>query len=198
MMDRPIDLAIVGAGAAGLATAIFAAEQDRQRRIVLLDGAKTLGAKILISGGGRCNVTHNEVIATDFFGNRRIIKNILAAFSVDQTIGWFASLGVTLKKEETGKLFPPTDNARPGLDGLVNRCRALGVELYPAHRVTAIDRFETPEARFTLHYDYGQLQSGKVVLGTGGRSLPKWGSDGSGYALAKRLGHSVTGTVPGL
>ena len=197
-MDRPADLAIVGAGAAGLAAAIFAAEQDRQRRIVLLDGAKTLGAKILISGGGRCNVTHYLVTVTDFFGNRRIIKNVLAAFSVEQTIRWFASLGVILKKEETGKLFPTTDKARTVLDALVNRCRALGVELYPAHRVTAIDRFEAPEARFILGYDHGQLQSGKVVLATGGQSLPKSGSDGSGYALAKRLGHSVTGTVPAL
>ena len=197
-MDRPIDLAIVGAGAAGLATAIFAAEQDRGHRIALLDGAKTLGAKILISGGGRCNVTHNLVSATDFFGNRRIIKNVLAAFSVEQTISWFASLGVTLKKEETGKLFPTTDKARTVLDALVNRCRALGVEVYPAHRVTTIERFESPEAQFILHYDHGQLQSGKVVLATGGRSLPKSGSDGSGYALAKRLGHSITGTVPAL
>ncbi|HKC95812.1 MAG TPA: NAD(P)/FAD-dependent oxidoreductase [Nitrospira sp.] len=198
MMDRPADLAIVGAGAAGLATAIFAAEQDRRRRIVLLDGAKTLGAKILISGGGRCNVTHYLVTVTDFFGNRRIIKNVLAAFSVEQTIRWFASLGVILKKEETGKLFPTTDKARTVLDALVNRCRALGVELYPAHRVTAIERFEAPEARFILRYDHGQLQSGKVVLATGGRSLPKSGSDGSGYALAKRLGHSIMGTVPAL
>lgn len=197
-MDRPAELAIVGAGAAGLATAIFAAEQDRERRIALFDGAKTLGAKILISGGGRCNVTHRLVTATDFFGNRRIIKNVLAAFSVEQTIDWFASLGVTLKKEETGKLFPTTDKARTVLDALISRCRALGVELYPSHRVTAIDRLETAEARFIVHHDRGQLQSGKVVLATGGRSLPKSGSDGSGYALATRLGHSVTATVPAL
>ena len=77
----------------------------RAQRIVLLDGTKTIGAKILISGGGRCNVTHEAVTPTDFFGNRRIIKNVLAAFSVEQTVKWFASLGVELKREETGKLL---------------------------------------------------------------------------------------------
>lgn len=198
MMDRPADLAIVGAGAAGLATAIFAAEQDREHRIALFDGARTLGAKILISGGGRCNVTHRLVTATDFFGNRRIIKNVLAAFSVERTIDWFASLGVTLKTEETGKLFPTTDKARTVLDALINRCRTLGVEIDPDHRVTAIERVEGSEFRFRVRHTDGQLQSAKVVLATGGRSLPKSGSDGSGYALATRLGHSVTATVPAL
>ncbi|HEX8751021.1 MAG TPA: aminoacetone oxidase family FAD-binding enzyme, partial [Nitrospira sp.] len=196
MMDRPADLAIVGAGAAGLATAIFAAEQDREHRIALFDGARTLGAKILISGGGRCNVTHRLVTATDFFGNRRIIKNVLAAFPVERTIDWFASLGVTLKTEETGKLFPMTDKARTVLDALINRCRTLGVEIDPDRRVTAIERVEGSEFRFLVRHTDGQLQSAKVVLATGGRSLPKSGSDGSGYALATRLGHSVTATVP--
>lgn len=102
------DIAVIGAGAAGLAASIFSAEAatkgDRSQRIVLLDGAKTIGAKILVSGGGRCNVTHEVVTPTDFFGNRHIIKNVLAAFSVEQVVKWFASLGVELKREETGKL----------------------------------------------------------------------------------------------
>ena len=84
------DVAVIGAGAAGLAASIFAAEAaakgDRPQNIVLLDGAKTIGAKILVSGGGRCNVTHDVVTLTDFFGNRHIIKNVLAAFPVQATI----------------------------------------------------------------------------------------------------------------
>ena len=105
--DDVDDVAVIGAGAAGLAASIFAAEAaqkgDRPQRIMLLDGAKTIGAKILVSGGGRCNVTHDVVTPTDFFGNRHIIKNVLAAFSVEQTVQWFSSLGVDLKREETGK-----------------------------------------------------------------------------------------------
>lgn len=192
------DLVIIGAGAAGLAAAIFSAEEYGERRIALLDGVKTLGAKILVSGGGRCNVTHEAATAADFFGNRRIIKNVLAAFSVEQTVDWFASLGVTLKREETGKLFPTTDKARTVLDALISRCRASDVEIYPDHRVMTVDRFEESQFRFIVHHQHGKLRTKKLVLATGGRSLPKSGSDGCGYSIARRLGHSVTPTVPAL
>ncbi|MEO8341149.1 MAG: NAD(P)/FAD-dependent oxidoreductase [Nitrospirota bacterium] len=196
------DVAVVGAGAAGLAASIFVAEAgakgDRQQRIVLFDGAKTIGAKILVSGGGRCNVTHDVVTAIDFFGNRRIIKNVLAAFPVEQTVTWLVSLGVALKREETGKLFPVTDKARTVLHALVDRCHALGVVIYPDHRVTDIVPLTGSEAGFVLHHVHGTVQSKKVILATGGRSIPKSGSDGFGYELARRLGHQVTATVPAL
>jgi predicted Rossmann fold flavoprotein len=198
--DGRHDIAVIGAGAAGLAAAIFAAEAaakgDRPRRIVLLDGAKTIGAKILLSGGGRCNVTHDVVTATDYFGNRHIIRNVLAAFTVEQTISWFASLGVELKREETGKLFPVTDKARTILSALVTRCHELGITLLPDHRVTNV---ESPtESGFVLQHSHGTLHAGRVILATGGRSIPKSGSDGFGYNLARRLGHSVTATAPAL
>jgi predicted Rossmann fold flavoprotein len=198
--DDRNDIAVVGAGAAGLSASIFSAEAsakgDRPQRIVLLDGVKTIGAKILVSGGGRCNVTHEVVIPIDFFGNRRIIKNVLAAFSVKQTIAWFASLGVTLKREETGKLFPVTNKARTILHALVDRCHELGVSIRPDHRV--IDIESSAEAGFVLRHSQGTLHAKKVILATGGRSIPKSGSDGFGYDLACRLGHHVTATVPAL
>ena len=200
--DGMQDVAVVGAGAAGLAASIFAAEaaakSDRAQRIVLLDGMKTIGAKILVSGGGRCNVTHEAVILTDYFGNRRIIKNVLAAFSVEQTVKWFASLGVELKREETGKLFPVTDNARTVLNALVDRCHALDVAIRPDHRVTSIESRGGLGAGFVLHHTHGTLHVKKVILATGGRSIPKSGSDGFGYELARRLSHRVTATVPAL
>ncbi|MDZ4732786.1 MAG: NAD(P)/FAD-dependent oxidoreductase [Nitrospirota bacterium] len=196
------DIAVIGAGAAGLAASIFAAEVaakgDRPERIVLLDGVKTIGAKILVSGGGRCNVTHETVTPADFFGNRHIIKNVLAAFSVEQTVKWFASLGVELKREETGKLFPVTDKARTILAALANRCHALGVTIRPDHRVTDVACLTGPEAGFVIHHAHGTLQAKKVILATGGRSIPKSGSDGFGYELARRLGHQLTATVPAL
>ncbi len=197
-MEQVADLAIVGAGAAGLATAIFAAESQLDSRIVLLDGAKSLGAKILVSGGGRCNVTHEQITAADFFGNRHMIKNILAAFPVQRTIEWFASLGVTLKREDTGKLFPTTNKARTVLDALVRRCRELGVEIREGHHVNAVDRLADHGPGFLLRHDRGVIRTTKVVLATGGRSLPKSGSDGSGYSLVRQLGHQVTLTVPAL
>jgi predicted Rossmann fold flavoprotein len=196
------DIAVIGAGAAGLATSIFSAEAatkgDRLQRIVLLDGAKTIGAKILVSGGGRCNVTHEAVTPTDFFGNRHIIKNVLAAFSVEQAVKWFASLGVELKREETGKLFPVTDKARTVLLALIERCHELGVEIQPNHHVDNIERVTDHSHGFSIHHSQGVLQARKVILATGGRSIPKSGSDGFGYILARRLGHHVTATVPAL
>lgn len=195
------DVAIVGAGAAGLAAAVCAGEaalQSGSSRIVVLDGAKTIGAKILVSGGGRCNVTHDEVSPTDFFGNRRIIKNVLAAFSVEDTVKWFASMGVELKREETGKLFPVTDKARTVLHALVEQCRVFGVSICPNHRVERIERRPGADEGFAIHHGQGTLLAKKVILATGGRSIPKSGSDGFGYELARRFGHQVTSTVPAL
>ncbi|HEV8327816.1 MAG TPA: NAD(P)/FAD-dependent oxidoreductase [Nitrospiraceae bacterium] len=196
------DIAVIGAGAAGLAASIFTAEAaakgDRPQRIVLLDSVKTIGAKVLVSGGGRCNVAHEVVTPTDYFGNRRIIRNVLAAFSVEQTVKWFASLGVQLKREKTGKLFPVTDKARTILTALLNRFRVLGVIIHSDHRVTRVDHLPGPQATFSVHHTHGTLHARKVILATGGRSIPKSGSDGFGYSLARRLGHHVTATVPAL
>lgn len=202
-MQSPIvDVCLVGAGAAGLAAAIFAAETaeavGEQRKIVLFDGAKSIGAKILISGGGRCNVTNEVIAPDDYVGNRHIIKNVLAAFSVQQTTEWFASMGVELKREESGKLFPVTDKAGTVLNALLGRCDTLGVEVRAAHRVTGIDRVGGTEKGFLVQHNHGTTRAKNVVLATGGRSVPKSGSDGFGYQLAKKLGHSITLTVPAL
>jgi predicted Rossmann fold flavoprotein len=188
------DLVIVGGGAAGLAAAI-AAGAHPGGRVVLLDGAKSLGAKILVSGGGRCNVTHETVTAADFFGNRRIIKNVLAAWSVQQTIKWFEGMGVELKCESGGKLFPTTDKARTVLNALVDRCRALHVDVRTGRRVDGIER---ADGGFSVRSGGEAIIARAVILATGGRSLPKSGSDGSGYELARALGHSVTSTAPAL
>ncbi len=134
------DVVIVGAGAAGLATAIFAAESAPTARIVLLEGARALGAKILVSGGGRCNVTHDVVTADDFNGVRPVVRNVLAAFGVAATVDWFASLGIALEREETGKLFPASNKAATVVTALVARCRALGVTLATGHRVADVTR----------------------------------------------------------
>lgn len=201
------DVAIVGAGAAGLACAIFAAEEAARLalplRVVVLESARRIGAKILISGGGRCNVTHERVTPEDFNGARHPIRNVLAAFDAGATVRWFASLGVELKREETGKLFPVTDRAQTVVDALVARCRALGVELRTGCRVESVRTLEVGDAgdaaaRFEVTHARGRLRARRLILATGGRSLPRTGSDGSGYALAKSLGHSVTETQPAL
>lgn len=191
----PADIAIVGAGAAGLMAAIFARRASSGLRVVALDGAKRIGAKILIAGGGRCNVTHDVVTAADFNGSRNAIAKVLRTFDVEATVRFFAELGVTLKVEEGGKLFPTTDRARTVLEALVGAVEQAGAEIIDDCRVTAISRNETG---FLLETSRGVMHAKKVILATGGRSVPKTGSDGSGYLLARALGHTVTDVFPAL
>ena len=186
------DITVVGAGAAGLMAAIFAGRTNRAFRIALVDGAKRLGAKILISGGGRCNVTHHEVTAADFNGNRNTIARVLRTFPVSQTVDFFREIGVELKREETGKLFPVTDRARTVLDALLREAGRAGVDVLQQTRVTAI------RSGFEIDTTRGMIESRRVVMATGGRSVPKTGSDGAGFDLVRALGHSVTETFPAL
>src|SRR5215210_4132358 len=101
------DVLVVGAGAAGLATAIFTRLRNPELSVVLLDGAKKPGAKILVSGGGRCNVTNVSVADRDFWGGKSIvIRRVLRGLPVADTVGFFQSIGVPLHEEQRGKLFP--------------------------------------------------------------------------------------------
>jgi len=204
-MEQVYDIAVIGAGAAGLAAGIFAAEATRargdERRIVLLDSAKKIGAKILVSGGGRCNVTHAEIYPEDFNGSRNIVRNVLAAFNEYATVRWFSALGMSLKREETGKLFPVTDSDRTVLEALLRRCAELDVCILTQHRVHDIDPTEAipgQEAGFLVRHEQGALYARQVIMATGGRSLPRTGSDGSAWAIVRRLGHTVTETYPAL
>lgn len=218
-MEQSYDLVIVGAGAAGLAAAIFAAETTQAANhalsVAVLDSARKVGAKILVSGGGRCNVTHDEIHPEDYNGSRNIVRNVLAAFTEQATVRWFASLGVELKREETGKLFPVSNSARTVLHALLQRCGELGVTILTEHRVVGVtssqplhpdslrrgeeESFaETEMGGFSVRHEHGEILARRVILATGGRSVPKTGSDGSGWDMAQRLGHTVTTTVPAL
>jgi len=206
-MREHCDIAIVGAGAAGLAAAIFAAEaapRQARPRIVLLDGARTLGAKILSSGGGRCNVTNERVRPEDFNGPRPVVRNVLAAFDERAAVRWFSSLGVELKREETGKLFPTSNSARTVLHALLARCAELDIVVRPGYRVHDLtgpldsDAATAAPRSFAVRHEHGVLSARHVVLATGGRSLPRTGSDGLGWEIARRFGHSVTDTYPAL
>jgi predicted flavoprotein YhiN len=139
------DLLVVGAGAAGLFAATWAgrtaAAAGRPLTVVAVDGARKLGAKILVAGGGRCNVTHERVHEDDYAGGTPpAIRKVLRRFGVADTVKFFADAGVALKREETGKLFPVTDSARTVLEALVAAARATGVTVVHPARVTAIAR----------------------------------------------------------
>lgn len=195
------DLAIIGAGAAGLAAAIFAGRENQAKqlgkRIVLLDGARKPGAKILVSGGGRCNVTNQTVTPADFCGGSpTIIRNVLRRFDERKTVEWMRDMGVELKPEPRGKLFPVTDTARTVLQALLDEVERVGVELRAEHRASDL---KPTENGFEIEIKgFEPLHARRVILSTGGLSLPKSGSDGWGVALARRLGHAVVPTTPSL
>lgn len=193
-MSERCDVAIVGAGAAGLFAAIWAARTargaGRPLRVVALDGARRVGAKVLVAGGGRCNVTHWQVSERDYAGSTPpAIRKVLRAFGVDRTQAFFAELGVQLKREETGKLFPTTDDAHTVLDALLGALRDAGAELRSESRVHGIALADTGLA---VQGDWGELHASRVILATGGKALPKSGSDGAGFAMATALGHTLT------
>ncbi|MDH4361589.1 MAG: NAD(P)/FAD-dependent oxidoreductase [Nitrospirota bacterium] len=194
-LSQPIDIAIIGAGAAGMAAGIFAAQTRPDLSIVLLDGARTIGAKILVSGGGRCNVTNVRVTSSDFNGTHRFVERVLQRFDEQATAQWFDSLGVPLKEEPAGKLFPVTNTARTVLQALLDQITTLGVRLLPQHRVKGL----TPhEQHFSIETEGETFIARRIILATGGQSLPKTGSDGYGWMIARQLGHTVTPTYPAL
>lgn len=196
MIVRPqeqADLVVVGAGAAGLMAAIQAARTAPGLEVVVFDGARTLGAKILVAGGGRCNVTHHEVSAEDFAGSsRQAIAKVLREFPVSAVVEFFHRLGVELKREATGKLFPVTDRARTVLDALLDAVREEHVELLYPRRVEAVERAADG---FRVRGAWGELVARRVILAAGGQALPRSGSDGAGVALARALGHTATATI---
>ena len=197
-----VDVAIVGAGAAGLFAAIWAGRNSEAHpiRIAVFDGAKKLGAKILVAGGGRCNVTHCRVTEHDFAGSSpAAIRKVLRRFSVAQTIQFFSDAGVELKEEETGKLFPVTDSARTILNALIDQSKESHVAIVHPARVAEVEHLPCngaaselkKEPRFRVVVESGVVLARHVIVCTGGKSLPKSGSDGSGYRLVEKLGHSI-------
>jgi predicted Rossmann fold flavoprotein len=190
------DVVVAGGGAAGLATAIFCGRRAPTLRVVVLDGARHVGAKILVSGGSRCNVTNRVVTERDFWGGTsRIVRNVLRAFPAERAVQFFEQAGVSLHEEEDGKLFPDTNRARTVLDALLAELARVGVHLETGQRVAAVEREGGVFAVRTADRLY---HARAVVLATGGRSLPKTGSDGFGYQLARRLGHGYVETTPAL
>ena len=208
MTDTNWDIAIVGAGPAGLMAAISAARSvppgtpacaersEAGRRILLLDGRPKIGAKILMSGGTRCNVTNRIVRPSDFHGGpRHVIQHVLDAFTGEQAAQFFRDLGVTLVLEPGGKYFPSTHSGQTILDALVHEVQRLGVTLQTGVRVTGAAR--TVDG-FRLQTSGGERHSRIVILTTGGRSYPTTGSDGAGYDIARSLGHAIVQPSPAL
>ena len=141
-------------------------------------------------------MTTRVVEAEDYWGGKsRLFKRVLDALPVETTILFIHEIGIDLKAEENGELFPTTNKARSVLEALLAETNRCGVILRPAHRVTSIERCDDG---FRIETSAGALCARPVVLAAGGKSLPKTGSDGAGYRFAQGLGHTLVPMTPAL
>jgi predicted Rossmann fold flavoprotein len=194
---------ILGAGAAGLLAAIFAAgSPERRRRVLLLERTPDGGRKILVSGGGRCNVLPSAVDPSRFVtdSSPHTLRKILSSWPLPEQRRFFEEeAGIPLVLEpETGKLFPVSNRAREVRDGLLELARRRGVEIRFDARVEDLSP-PGPDRPWTARLAGGEgIAAAAVIVATGGLSLPGTGSDGTGFAIVRRLGHTVHATYPAL
>ncbi len=190
-------VAVIGAGAAGLVAAIFAASHGAD--VLLIERTADGGRKILISGGGRCNILPSVLAPERFVTDApaHLMRGMLKSWPLHEQRAFFEDdLNIPLAlEEESGKLFPKSNRARDVRDGLVAFARARGVRLQFNTSVTAI---APGAAGFTLSTSAGSIAAARVILATGGLSVPATGSDGTGLAAAEALGHRMIATYPAL
>ncbi len=189
---------MVGGGAAGMLAAIVAAEAGE--RVTLLEGSGKLGRKILISGNGRCNLTNKA--ADDlrhYHGTHpRFVRSALDQFRLEETLAFFADLGIEFREEKRQRLFPVSDQAQSVIDLLADRMRCLGIRVKTNAKVVDMSR-ASGTSRFELRDAEGQCYTGaRVIMASGGVSLARLGADRSGMDLAVGLGHRLTDLKPGL
>ncbi len=186
------DVVILGAGAAGLMCAMTAGK--RGRRVLLLDHAQRPGAKLLISGGGRCNFTNLEVTPERFLsGNPHFCKSALSRYTQLDFIGLVERHRIAYHEKALGQLFCD-GSARQILTMLLGECAAASVDLRLGHEVVAVTRND----RYRIDTIRGSFSATAVVLATGGLSIPKLGATGFAYDAARRFGLAVTAPRPGL
>jgi predicted Rossmann fold flavoprotein len=186
------DVVVIGAGAAGLFCAAIAAQ--RGRRVLVLDHAAEPGAKILISGGGRCNFTNLSVKAENFLSqNPHFAKSALAKFSSSDFIKLVEAHGIAYHEKRLGQLFCD-DSARAILGLLLGLCRQNHVTLRLEQKITEISR----STAFTIKTGTDLVEATSLVLATGGLSIPKLGATGFTYDIARQFGLAVAPVRPGL
>ena len=197
----------MGAGAAGTMAAIFAAEGASTRsprpEVLLLERTQDGGRKILISGGGRCNILPSAPDLARFVtdSSPKSLRNILKSWPVEEQIRFFNErLGLDLTLEvESGKLFPQSNKARDVRDGLLSLATALGVCTRFGVTVEDLEPSPVPGGDWQVVLAGGErIAASAVVLATGGLSVPNTGSDGTGLRIAAALGHEVHATYPAL
>ena len=189
---KSYDVAVVGGGAAGLAAAISAGR--RGRSAVICDRMPRLGKKLLITGGGRCNLL-NENLAPEAFTttSRELVASVLGRFGKEAIRGFFKDLGLEMVSEGA-RVFPAANQASSVLKVLELEVRRLGVAVETGFEVSKVERVG---ASFILGAKEGRkIEARTVIVAGGGKSYPALGSNGSAYGLAERIGHRIVLPVP--
>lgn len=192
------EVAIIGGGAAGMVAAIVASRNGA--KVVIYERMNRVGKKLLATGNGRCNLTNVGLSESNLKcihgSNKKFAGGILKKFTVDETINFFEILGVAHKIENDGKVFPMSDQASSVLDVLRYELDKLSIEIICD---IEIDKIKQSKQEFILIDSNGvEYRADKVIIATGGMSSPNLGSNGSGYKLAKSLGHSIVNPFPAL
>ncbi|WP_055106546.1 BaiN/RdsA family NAD(P)/FAD-dependent oxidoreductase [Paenibacillus ihumii] len=193
---KKYDVIVIGGGPSGLMASIAAAEQGAS--VALLDKGDKLGRKLGISGGGRCNVTNAKEIdelITYIPGGGRFLHSAFSLFSNRDIIAFFEGLGIALKEEDNGRMFPVSDKAKTVVNALIGKAKSLGVTLLIHHPVKEIiygsGRVEGVKLNSGEMY-----KASAVIVATGGKSVPHTGSTGDGYPWAEAAGHTITELYP--
>lgn len=190
------DVIIIGAGPSGLMASIAAAENGQ--KVLVLEKGKRPGNKLAISGGGRCNVTNRlpiEEIIKNIPGNGRFLYGPFSVFNNEDIIEFFENLGVPLKEEDHGRMFPVSNKAQDVVNTLLNEMKKLHVNLKLETRVAKLlmDDEKILGVRLTTGEE---VRAHAVVLAVGGKAVPQTGSTGDGYPWAERAGHTITTLYP--
>lgn len=189
---QTFDVIVLGAGAAGLMCAMTAAQ--RGRRVLLLDHADQAGAKILISGGGRCNFTNLHTAPDRFISaNPHFCKSALSRYRPSDFVALVNRHGIAWHEKTLGQLFCD-GSARAVVAMLLAECAAAGVDLRLGYRVTEIGKTDA----FTVASDHGAFVCDSLVLATGGLSIPKMGATGFAHDVARRFGLTLVAPAPAL
>ena len=189
------EIAVIGGGASGLMAAITTKKSGKE--VIILERKDRILKKVLITGNGRCNITNVNANISNYFGkNISSVENILNRFTPQDTMDFFNELGIICNEENRGKVYPLSGQASSVVDALRFEAERLGIKIETEFYVRKIEK---DGFKFRIYSeDRKKIEAGRVILAAGGQSYPELGSNGSGFELAKELGHSVTKLSPSI
>lgn len=189
------EIAVIGGGASGMIVAITARKSGKE--VVVLERKDRILKKVLITGNGRCNITNVNANISNYFGkNISSVENILNSFNPQDTMDFFNGLGIICNEENRGKVYPLSGQASSVVDALRFEAERLGVRIETEFYVRKIEK---EGFKFKIYSEERKkIEAGRVIIAAGGQSYPELGSNGSGFELAKELGHSVTRLSPSI